>query len=229
MKVPTMLQNIAPNLWHTQHSFVVSGIRASSRMTVVRLQDGCLWLHSPVPITYALKAELMALGEVAYIVAPSKMHHLFAADCIAAFPQAVLYGAPGLRAKRPDLQSMRELQAVAERAWQEDLEQLFFAGMPLVNETVWFHKPSHTLIVTDLLQYYQGDLSFGLKIYAKLTDTRNRLSVPKTVRWLVKDKTAALTSATKILDWPFERVVVAHNSIIETDAHSVVETAFACF
>lgn len=224
-----MLQNIAPNLWHTQHSFVVSGIRVSSRMTVVRLQDGRMWLHSPVPITDALRAELMALGEVAYVVAPSKAHHLFAADCMVAFPQAKLFGAPGLPAKRPDLQGMRELQAVAEPAWLQDLEQLFFAGMPLVNETVWFHKPTRTLIVTDLLQCYQGDLSFGLKIYAKLTGTRNKLAVPKTVRWLVKNKTAALTSATKILDWPFERVVVAHNSIIEADAHSVVETAFACF
>lgn len=224
-----MLQNIAPNIWHTQHNFVANGISVSSRMTVVRLQDGSLWLHSPVPISSELKAELTALGEVKYVVAPSKMHHLFAADCMAAFPQAALFGAPGLQAKRPDLQGMRELQAVAEPSWQEDLAQHFFAGMPLVNETVWFHKPSRTLIVTDLLQYYQGDLSFGLKIYAKLTGTRKQLAVPKTVRWLVKDRAAAHASAQKILDWPFERVVVAHNSIVETDAHAVVEKTFECF
>jgi hypothetical protein len=224
-----MLQNLAPNLWHTQHSFVVNGLRVSSRMTVVRLHDGRLWLHSPVPITDALKAELIALGEVAYVVAPSKAHHLFAADCMAAFPQAKLFGAPGLQVKRPDLQGMVELQTVAEPAWQEDLEQLFFAGMPLVNETVWFHKPSRTLIVTDLLQCYQGELSFGLKLYARLTGTLNHMAVPKTVRWLVKDKAAALASAKKILNWPFERVVVAHNAIIEADAHATVVKAFKRF
>jgi Domain of unknown function (DUF4336) len=224
-----MLQKIAPNIWHTQHNFVANGISVSSRMTVVRLQDGCLWLHSPVPISSELKAELNGLGEVKYVVAPSKMHHLFVVDCMAAFPQATLFGAPGLQAKRPDLQGMRELQAFAEPSWQDDLEQHFFAGMPLVNETVWFHKPTRTLIVTDLLQYYQGELSFGLKMYAKLTGTRNQLAVPKTVRWLVKDKAAALTSAKKILDWPFERVVIAHNSIISTDACAVVGKAFACF
>lgn len=224
-----MLQKIAPNIWHTQHNFVVNGLSVSSRMTVVRLNDGRLWLHSPVPITNELKAELTALGEVAYIVAPSKMHYLFAADCIAVFPKATLFGAPGLLAKRPNLKDMLELQAVAEPSWQEDLEQLFFAGMPLVNETVWFHKSSRTLILTDLLQYYQGDLSFGLKIYAKLTGTSKHLAVPKTVRWLVKDRVAALASALKILDWPFERVVVAHNVIIENDARSVVEKAFESF
>lgn len=221
-----MLQNIAPNLWHTQHSFVVSGIRASSRMTVVRLQDGRLWLHSPVPITDDLKAELAALGEVAYVVAPSKAHHLFAADCMTASPQAKLFGAPGLLAKRPDLQGMVELQAVAEPAWQADLEQLFFAGLPMVNETVWFHKPSRTLIITDLLQCYQGELSFGLKLYARLTGTLNQWAVPKTVRWMVKDREAARASARKMLAWPFERVIVAHNAILEADAHVVVKKAF---
>jgi hypothetical protein len=224
-----MLQNIVPHIWHTQHNFVVNGIRISSRMTVVRLQDSSLWLHSPVPISSELKAELTALGEVKYVVAPSKMHHLFVANCMAAFPQASLFGAPGLQAKRPDLQGMRELQAVAELPWQADLEQLFFAGMPLVNETVWFHKPSRTLIVTDLLQCYQGELSFGLKLYARLTGTLNHMAVPRTVRWLVKDKTAALASAKKILDWPFERVLVAHKVILETDAHAVVEKAFERF
>ena len=198
-------------------------------MTVVRLQGGSLWLHSPVPISSELKAEITALGEVKYVVAPSKMHHLFVVNCMVAFPQASLFGAPGLQAKRPDLQGMRELQAVAEPSWQEDLEQHFFAGMPLVNETVWFHKPSRTLIVTDLLQYYQGDLSFGLKLYARLTGTLNQLAVPKTVRWLVKDRAAALSSAKKILDWPFERIVVAHNVIVEADAHTTVEKAFQSF
>lgn len=224
-----MLHNIAPNIWHTQHYFVVNGLRVSTRMTVVRLQGGSLWLHSPVPISSELKAEITALGEVKYVVAPSKMHHLFVVNCMAAFPQVSLFGAPGLQAKRPDIQGMRELQAVAEPSWQEDLEQHFFAGMPLVNETVWFHKPSRTLIVTDLLQYYQGDLSFGLKLYARLTGTLNQLAVPKTVRWLVKDRAAALSSAKKILDWPFERVVVAHNVIVEADAYTTVEKAFQSF
>jgi hypothetical protein len=224
-----MLKKIAPNIWHTQHTFVANGIRASSRMTVVRLHDGCLWLHSPVPISAELKAEITALGEVKHVVAPSKMHHLFVADCMAAFPQAKLFCAPGLQVKRPDLQGMQELKPVAEPSWQEDLEQVFFAGMPLVNETVWFHKVSRTLIITDLVQCYEGELSFGLKIYAKLTGTRNQLAVPKTVQWLVKDKAAALTSAKKILDWPFERVVIAHNSIVENDAYRVVEKAFDRF
>src|SRR5471030_1160381 len=103
-----MLKAIAPDIWHLQHDFVASGLRVSSRMTVVRLHDSSLWLHSPVPLSTEVRSELATLGEVRYIVAPSKTHHLFASKCLAAFPGATLFGAPGLRQKRPDLTAMRE-------------------------------------------------------------------------------------------------------------------------
>ncbi len=225
-----MLQPIAPNIWHTTHEFTSTGMRITSRMTVVRLGDGMLWLHSPVAISAALKAELQALGEVAYVVAPNKMHHLFVQDCLAAFPNAKLFGAPGLRKKRPDLTSLQELNAAGTTPpWQKDLDQVFFDGIPLGNETVWFHKASGTLIVTDLLQFYQGDLPFGGRLYAQLNSVRTLLAVPRMIRWVIKDKTAAKASAAKILQWPFERVVVAHNCIVDVDAHAAVTRAFACF
>lgn len=223
-----MLQTIAPKLWHVPHTFKANGIAAPTRMTVVQLKSASLWLHSPVPISVALRAQLLALGPVAYVVAPSKTHHLFVADCMATFPQAALFGAPGLPAKKPDLPAMQELKPVADPAWQDDLAQIFFAGIPFANESVWFHKPSRSLIITDLLQCYQGELSLGVRMYARMTGTRNHLAVPTTVRWLVKDRAAARASAMQILGWPFERVIVAHNAIIDTDAHAAVEKAFAC-
>ena len=224
-----MLQHIASGIWHTTHEFTSTGMRITSRMTVVRLGDGTLWLHSPVAISAGLKAELMALGEVAYIVAPNKMHHLFLQNCLTAFPSAKLFGAPGLNKKRPDLTTLQELNTTNIAPWQHDLDQVFFEGIPLGNETVWFHKGSRTLIVTDLLQFYQGDLPFGVRVYARLNSVRRQLAVPRMIRLVVKDKAAAKASAAKILRWPFERVVVAHNSIINVDAYTAVTRAFACF
>ncbi|MFC5742831.1 DUF4336 domain-containing protein [Dyella tabacisoli] len=224
-----MLKAIAPDIWHLQHHFVASGLRVSSRMTIVRLQDSSLWLHSPVPVSAAVHSQLAALGNVRYIVAPSKTHHLFVPECVAAFPDAALFGAPGLLHKRPDLTNMRELSRSVEPEWARDLDQTFFDGIPFGNETVWFHKPSGTLIVTDLCQYWQGDLSFAAKAFASFTGVRNRLAVPRTIRWLVRDRAAARISAAKILDYPFVRVVTAHNAIVEDDAYAAVKKAFACF
>ena len=220
-----MLQSLAPNLWHVVHPFSANGLPCTTRMTVVRLADTQLWLHSPVPIDAALKAELQALGEVRYIVAPSKAHHLFAGHCSAEFPQARLFGAPGLRAKRPDLAQMEELPPAATAPWAAELDYLLVQGIPAANETEWFHKPSATLIMTDLCQWWRGDLPVSTTLFAKLTGVRQRLDVARTVRLLVRDKAAVQASAAHILQWPFTRVLVAHNSVIETNAHAEVARA----
>lgn len=224
-----MLKAITQDIWHVQHAFKIAGMQMSSRMTVVRLSDQSLWLHSPVPLSPQVCAELNELGPVRYVVAPNKLHHLFVGRCLKTFPDAMLFGAPGLASKRPDLRNMRELGSGAEPEWQDDLDQVFFAGIPFGNETVWFHKPSRTLIMTDLCQWWQGDLSFGARAYAALTGVKKQLAVPRTVRMAVKDRAAACASAQRILDWPFVRVVTAHNAIVEHDAHRALEVAFSVF
>jgi hypothetical protein len=222
-----MLQEIAANLWHAQHAFKLAGAVVSSRMTVVRLSDGTLWLHSPIPLTEQLRQQIDQLGEVAYIVAPSKMHHLFLKPCAAAYPKAQLFGAPGLAKKRPDVAGLRTLGPASEAGWQDDLEQLQVRGLPLGNEVLWFHRASRTLIVTDLCQYWEGDMGFAAKLYATLTGVRKRLAVPYSVRMAIKDKAAMAETARQILLWPFERVIMAHNAIIERDAHADMTRALS--
>lgn len=224
-----MLNPIAPDIWHAEHHFKASGLPVSSRMTVVRFQSGKLWLHSPVPISGELAARLNELGEVAFIVAPNKMHHLFAGTALAAFPNARLYGPAGLRAKRPDLAQMVTLPPEIPVEWSADLEQLFFEGIPLGDETVWFHKPSRTLIMTDLCQWWQGSLPWPARMYAALTGVRDALAVPRTVRWMVKDRERARESARRILQWPIGRVVVAHNAVVDKDAHACLQRALDWF
>lgn len=220
-----MLTALAPNIWFATYAFKANGLPLTTRMTVVRLPRGHLWLHSPIPIAPKLKVALDALGEVRHIVAPSKTHHLFAADCAAMFPQAQLWGAPGLRKKRPDLTQLQDLPAPDAGPWCPELDHLLFEGIPLANETDWFHAPSGTLILTDLCQWMQGDLPLATVLYAKLTGVRARLNVPRTVRLLVRDKPAARASAARLLRWPIQRVVVAHNAVITDDAHAQLARA----
>lgn len=52
----------------------------STRMTVIRLPDGGLFLHSPIRLDDGLRAELDALGTVRAVVAPNKAHHLYVGD-----------------------------------------------------------------------------------------------------------------------------------------------------
>lgn len=224
------LDPLATHLWHATHAFKANGLPITTRMTVVRLPENKLLIHSPIPMPpgSALLRQVQSLGSVAFIVAPNKMHHLFLAPGAAAFPQATVYGPQGLAKKRPDLAArLQELPTGNLPAWLPDLEHLAFQGIPAGNESVWFHRPSATLIVTDLLQWMAGDLPWPTRAYATLTGVRRGLAVPWTVRALVRDRAAAARSAEQLLRWPFTRVVMAHNQVIEADAHAQVARALA--
>ncbi|MGZ5183451.1 MAG: DUF4336 domain-containing protein [Ramlibacter sp.] len=224
-----MLNQIAPGLWHMERGFTVAGLPVTSRMTVVRFSDGRLWLHSPVRFGEAVADQLRSLGTVAWIVAPNRTHHLFAGHARRMFPQAALYGAPGLAAKRPDLAGMIELGDSVPPEWAHELDQVLIRGMPFVNEVVWFHKASATLIMTDVLQCWSGKLHWKAALYARLTGVRAHLDVPRTVRLVTRDRMRAAASARAILQWPFTRVITAHNNIVEYDAHALVARAFQRF
>ncbi|MFC3216788.1 DUF4336 domain-containing protein [Comamonas sp. JC664] len=87
-----MLEQIADNLWSATQQISVHGLPVRTRMTVVRLPGGALWLHSPIAPAPTLRAALDALGDVRWIVAPNRMHHLFAGAWQAHYPLAALWG-----------------------------------------------------------------------------------------------------------------------------------------
>jgi len=91
---PTMLDPIANDLWSATQQISVHGLPVRTRMTVVRLAGGALWLHSPIAPAAALRAALDTLGDVRWIVAPNRMHHLFAGDWQGHYPQAAQGWAP---------------------------------------------------------------------------------------------------------------------------------------
>jgi hypothetical protein len=228
MPQPSSWQAIAPDLWSLNYGFRNAGLQVSTRMTVARLRDGSLFAHSAVPLTPGQKQFLDSLGPLRSIVAPSTMHHLFASDLAALYPEARLYGPAGLQRKRPDLGGLQVLEPDdAAMPWHGELSHLRVEGIPLLQESLWFHHASGTLIATDVLQCWQGPLSLGVRLYLGLTGGHERLTVPRTVRLLVKDRTAVRHSAQAALQWPIQRVVLLHNSVLEDRAFERVAEAFA--
>ncbi len=215
---------VCEDIWQARHALVVQGVPAHTRMTVVRLRSGQLWVHSPVPLCDELLAQLKQLGPVVAVVAPNCAHHLFADAFMRAFPQATLYLAPGLARKRPDLPG-QPLPAEPGH-WQPDLNYHLWRGMPLINETVWFHASSGTLILTDVCQWWAGEtLPWQAALWAQVTRVRHRMGVPLHVRAMVRDAEAAAASAQQILDWPIRRISLAHDALIETQARDQLARA----
>ena len=117
-----MMERLTEDLWTEQRPLRFFGLETGTRMTVVRLASGGLFVHSPVALDAPLRAAVEALGPVTAIVAPSRLHHLYVGAWAEAYPDASLSGCPGLEKKRKDVRWSRILGDQPAAEWQGELE-----------------------------------------------------------------------------------------------------------
>ena len=218
---------LSEGLWTVErrHSFL--GIDVGGRMNVIVLPSGGLFLHSPVRLTDELRGWLATLGEVRYVVAPNKFHHIHVGDYVRVYPEAEFLGAPGLPEKRRDIPFTGTLDGDAPAEWDGVIDHLVFCGMPASNETVFLHRPSCTLILTDLLFNFDGSLTWGQKAFAYLDGVSGEPSVSLLMRHiLIKDRTAVRESAARVLRWDFDRVLLAHKDMIGRGGREAFRLAY---
>jgi len=153
-----MLRPIADDLWVAEQPLRYLGVALNTRMTIVRLADGTLIVHSPICLTENLRSATASTGDVRFIVAPNRFHHLFVSDWQRAYTDAQTFGAPGLNTKRPDLKFSAILGDDPPTAWADEMDQTFMRAFPPLNEIVFFHRRTRTLIFTDLLPAVLGQL-----------------------------------------------------------------------
>ncbi|MEM9174195.1 MAG: DUF4336 domain-containing protein [Myxococcota bacterium] len=209
------MRELHADLWVDESPLRFLGLEVGARMTVVRLPNGELLLHSPIRLDADLRAEVEGLGPVAYLVAPNKLHHLFLDDWIAAFPDAALYLAPGLAEKRTDLAPTGVLGDAAEPAWAEVLDQVALGGFSFANEVVFFHRPSQTLILTDTAFNVGPEGAPLTRAFFKLAGVYGTLSPTLVEKLLIRNRDAFRAGLERVLSWPFERVVVSHGAVKE--------------
>ena len=222
------LKEVAPGrLWVAEMPLRFYGVEVGTRMTACRLSDGDLWLHSPVRLTEELREDLGRLGPVRFVVAPNKLHHLSVGDYSSAYPEALLYAAPGLAEKRSDLTFCGVLGDAPEPGWAEDLDQTIFRGERQLGEVAFFHRASRTLILADLVQSGHPESPRLTRLATRLNGTYERPGPPAPVRLGFRDKAAARASAERVLAWDFDRIVVAHGRVVETGGKATFERAYS--
>jgi hypothetical protein len=223
---PAMLESVAPGIWCRSVPLRFFGLETGTRMTLVRLSDGRLLVHSPVPLAPGLKAEVDALGAVAGIVAPSLFHHLYVAPWAAAYPQAITACCPGLEQKRRDLPWQRILGDTPEAEWRGDVEQVFFRANTLANEVVLFHRASGTLVCSDTIFNLARHPSPLTRAAAVLLGNRAP-GATLLERLMIRDRAGARAQIDRMLAWKPERIVLAHGEIVASDGTDVLRRAFA--
>lgn len=219
------LQRIADELWCAAIDHTFMGMHLGTRMTVIRLPGGKLWLHSAIAIDDALRGELDALGEVAHIVAPNLYHHVYAGAWKQAYPAALLWGAPGLAAKRKDLPFDATLDDTPDAAWADVLDQAPLRGC-MLGEIVFFHKPTRSIVTSDLLENFESSPHFGTRLYLKAAGIHGKPGVSRMLRPIYRDRAAVRASLERMLAWDFQRIVLAHGNPVEHDAMDTLRTAY---
>jgi hypothetical protein len=209
---------VGENLWGVEHDLALpGGIHFPGRMTVARLPDEALLLHSVVPIDDELARAIAALGGVRYIVAPNALHHVHLEGVAARYPEATLYGVPALTKKHPSLELM-DLTDTSVPFPDETLMRLPIAGAPKVDEVVLMHHGSKSLIVADLFFNVHEFRGWLTPWVFRLVGAYKRFAQSRSWRLFVKDRALAGRSAERILEQDFERIVVAHGRVLESDA-----------
>ena len=221
-----MLSVIAPGLWSTETPVRFLGMPMRANTTIATMEAG-LFVCSPGALDDDLRRAIDALGEVKVIAAPNRFHHLFINDWREAYPDASVHVPESLVAKRADLADCHFLGEEAHADYAGVLAQQRMHGLPTLDETWFFHRPSKTLINNDLMHNMHEDQSAFARFGWWSMGSWKRFGPSRMERWLTRDKAALKGSLEAALEWNFDRALVAHGDVFEpADARADVRAVW---
>ncbi len=202
-----------------------------TRMTVVRLSDGALWLHSPTPVCDELAGAIELLGTIRFLIAPNRLHYWWIGDWRARYPQAIAYAAPGVResaAGRFD-HFDEELADTPPAEWRGEIEHILVRG-DFMTEAEFLHIASRTLILTDLVENFEPRrfASRFLRWLVRMAGCADPDgTMPVDLRATFHRHRAAMRQAVeRMLAWAPDRVVLAHGRWYPDNAVLELKRAF---
>lgn len=215
---------VPDRIWSSERPVWFSGVRLRSRTTVVRLAGGALWVHSACAPSDEVCAALDALGEVRWIVVPNRFHHLQARAMSARYPRAVVVGPRSAEARNPQLRlAMTAHDADYVRA-TEELTPIQLQGAPFLDETVFFHADSGSLIAADLVMSACAKDHWTWRVSARLLGRYDRVKTPPDVWLYTRANQDAAQSIAQLVALPLQRILVAHaDPITERPAQKLAE------
>lgn len=224
----SLLREFAPELWTAEGPTVTAaaGFHYPTRMAVIRLAGGDLFVWSPVELSPGLEASVEALGSVRYIVAPNTLHDTFLSQWQRRWPDAEMFAPRGLRQKRHDIRIDGELDNDGT-PWNGQIDMVVLHNRITI-EAVFFHRISGTVIFTDLIQNFRPGWFGGWRAIVARMDLMVALEpgVPRKFRLAFTDRRAARAAIGKIAAWPARNVLMAHGEPVTRDAPAFLRRAF---
>ncbi len=224
-----MLQSFGEDIWIADGpSIAVLGFRYPTRMVIIRLPGGELFIWSPIPLSLELRAAVDALGDVRYLIAPNSLHHLFIGEWALAYCEARLYAPAALRKRRKDLGFHAGLNDSPADDWSGEIDQVAVGGNLITSEVVFFHRKSRMPLFTDLIQHFSPTWFAGWRAIVARLDlmVAPEPQTPRKFRGAFIDRRAARDALRRILAWPAKKVVMAHAAPVEDDGQAFIHRTF---
>lgn len=229
-----MLQEFGTNIWIADGGAVsFFGVPYPTRMAVVRLADGGLWVWSPIELNSDIERAVTALGPVRHLVSPNKLHHLFLAEWSARFPGAEMWGTASTIAKIRQLRFSGTLGDEAPPEWTGQIDQYHLDNSRFLDELMFFHRESRTAIVADYSQpfseaFLKREWPWWTRSLARMVGmVEGRGYAPIEVRMTFFHRAGARAKVRALIDSDPERVVVAHGEIVRSGGAAYLRRAFS--
>ncbi len=229
-----MLEQLAPDVWVINGSCVnFYGFAYPTRSVVIRLSDGSMWFWSPIKFDAALASEITAIGPISYLVSPNKIHHLFLSEWQAHFPDAQLWGPQSTIDKRNDLSFDGVLTDCSPKTWCDEIMQFHITGSLAMDEVLFLHKASETLIMADFSEHFSEDfLKANWRPWQRwiarrwgIVEGKGFAPLEWRLSFLQRHKLRQVKKY--LLSLPIQRVIMAHGSIVEENVHDFLRRSLA--
>ena len=230
-----VLKPVAEGVWIVDSGpFRAGGMPLPVRMTVVRLGDGGMWLHSPTRYVEGLRRSIEELGPIRHLVAPNVAHWTLLKDWQRNCPDAVTWAAPNLRQRRQvrkaELRLDRDLSDATPPEWAGEIEQVVVPGGAGFTEVDFFHRGSRTLVLTDLVLNLEPE-----KVPAFMRPIGGLLGVlapnGKAAIYLrliiLARRHDAAQAASKMVAWGPERVIFTHGAWFDRDGTAALRRSLS--
>lgn len=206
------------------------------RSTAVKLSNGSVWVVASTPLSPETKKTVEALGPVQYIMAADVDHHFFLTEWVNAYPDAKVIGMEGLpekkKAEKWNFTGVYGVDAPETTyGFEDDIQACYFSGFSK-KDVAWLHVKSKTLIVADLIfnlpaneQYSKSKSSPKPAFFFPKFEPGNEFH-QKFVWNEGKNKEAMKKDAATVKEWDFERIIMCHGDVIDTDAKQVWEKVY---
>ena len=219
------MKEIAENLWQLHYKAPLLGDYLGRNVTIVRLRSGDLVIHSTGPFTPEDVEAIKALGRPAYMLDALSKHDTFAKEGRAAFPDLPYYAPEGFS---ETVGFPTESLAKPPTAWAGQFDSVHLGGMGGQDEYAFYHRPSRTLIVADLVFHVTKEAPLGPRLFATVGIVGGRthdVGMPRPERSSVKDPAAFKRTLATLLGWDFDRIIVGHGEIVETGGKALLKEA----